>query len=507
MAHVKVGPRFFRSELRVYGSWRVAFARELIQNAIDAGATRLSVTIVRNDDGHVAVRFADDGCGMDRQVLELVFFALGETTKTGSGTIGGYGRARMITCFAQRSYRIRTRELLVVGCGGEYDIGTVDDHQDGCVFDIVTIDDDVEPMVNAFVSLLATCTLDVEVTVNGVRARGRGLPGRARRVLRDEAGSQWGKAYTPASKVAETAQLFVQVRGLTMFASDLDGFGHDVVVALTPERAREVLAASRDRLADPFAVQLDRFRTELSRNNKEAFAPDTTPLRVRVAGGGFLTAGRPPEPATSTPDASGPATQPLGGQVPPARRAAAYTSGNDAAGPAVSGGAVPASPAGSLGFDVVLLADSSGTRVKRLVRAWDPSGWTAGQGRRRRAVLLAWESAVSAAMAALVADRPELGQVSYTVGFSFDPGDRAVCQRTSAGWVLALNPVDEAGRIAVKVSDTDDLRALWATALHEVAHVVVGWHDERYASVLTRLAGTLDQAACVRAMRDAARRA
>jgi hypothetical protein len=51
-------------------------------------------------DGHGRVRFADDGTGMTRRTLEEVFFALGRTTKDGEDSIGGFGRARIILCFA-----------------------------------------------------------------------------------------------------------------------------------------------------------------------------------------------------------------------------------------------------------------------------------------------------------------------------------------------------------------------------------------------------------------------
>src|SRR5690606_26097931 len=90
----------------------------------------------------VSVRFRDYGTGMSRRVLEEVFFALGETTKNGTDSIGGFGRARIITCFAQRAYRIRTRNLLVHGNAGEYRVEEVTDPVEGTEFVIDTIDDD-----------------------------------------------------------------------------------------------------------------------------------------------------------------------------------------------------------------------------------------------------------------------------------------------------------------------------------------------------------------------------
>src|SRR3546814_8035615 len=58
----------------------------------------------------VRIVFDDDGCGMDRDVLDDVYFAPGETTKKDGEFTGGYGRARLMTCFSQVRYGIRTHD-------------------------------------------------------------------------------------------------------------------------------------------------------------------------------------------------------------------------------------------------------------------------------------------------------------------------------------------------------------------------------------------------------------
>ena len=150
------------------------------------------------------------------------------------------------------------------------------------------------------------------------------------------------------------------------------------------------------------------------------------------------------------------------------------------------------------------MADARTARVRKLARAWDPSFWDERTGRRRRALLLAWKAAVSTALDLLVARHPELGEVLWTVGWTFDTEVKAVHRSAGKGHVLALNPVDEAGTMRYQISRRADRQRMLAIALHEVAHVGVENHDERFASLLTALFGELDPVEADRCMRDAA---
>lgn len=69
-----------------------AYLRELVQNAIDAGATRAIVRVSRDGNGQVRSTVDDDGCGMDRATLEgplLTLFASSKEHDTSK--IGKYG--------------------------------------------------------------------------------------------------------------------------------------------------------------------------------------------------------------------------------------------------------------------------------------------------------------------------------------------------------------------------------------------------------------------------------
>lgn len=117
---------------RAYDDWTISIFREFFQNSIDAGSTRIDIRIAeavpkgydgRDPDARHVTRlvFEDNGGGMSADVLEDVYFAMGETTKGGDDSVGGFGRARQMQAFANVRYSIRTQDLLVEGDGSDYE--------------------------------------------------------------------------------------------------------------------------------------------------------------------------------------------------------------------------------------------------------------------------------------------------------------------------------------------------------------------------------------------------
>ena len=69
-----------------------AFLRELVQNGIDAGATKIDVVFDRDDRGAVRTSVTDDGAGMSRSVIEGPLLTLFSSSKEGDkAKIGKYG--------------------------------------------------------------------------------------------------------------------------------------------------------------------------------------------------------------------------------------------------------------------------------------------------------------------------------------------------------------------------------------------------------------------------------
>ena len=133
-------PKSYYQTRRTQGhsDWAFAFWRELFQNEVDAGADTIRID-VRDAKGKgsfgrdatvddvVRVVFEGNGRGMDGAVLENVFFSPGETTKKDGNTTGGFGTARLMLCFSQVRYAIRTQDWIVEGDGSEYTCQKVDD--------------------------------------------------------------------------------------------------------------------------------------------------------------------------------------------------------------------------------------------------------------------------------------------------------------------------------------------------------------------------------------------
>ena len=117
---------------RAYSDWTISIFREFFQNSTDAGAKRIDIRIGEavpkgykgGDPGAKRVTrlvFEDDGGGMSSDVLENVYFALGETTKGAGDSVGGFGRARIMQAFANVRYSVRTQNLLVEGDGSYFE--------------------------------------------------------------------------------------------------------------------------------------------------------------------------------------------------------------------------------------------------------------------------------------------------------------------------------------------------------------------------------------------------
>ncbi|MCZ7861741.1 ATP-binding protein [Agrobacterium salinitolerans] len=134
---LSVDKGFLRGERdQYYNDFTIAFWRELFQNSVDAGAGTIRIDIEEKQPRRYGgpdapekvtnVCFWDDGHGMTAEVLNDVYFKMGRSTKKDDGgSIGGFGRARIMTCFSQESYSILTRDRFVSGDGPTFKHGSI----------------------------------------------------------------------------------------------------------------------------------------------------------------------------------------------------------------------------------------------------------------------------------------------------------------------------------------------------------------------------------------------
>lgn len=529
MAQIVLGPKFFQKERdNLYSDWPTALVREYLQNSIDADATRIKISVSKRDGG-CSFFFSDNGKGMDRSVLENVFFALGETTKNNENSVGGFGRARILTCFSMDSYVIRTRNLKVLGKGGEYEILEQDEYFNGCAFEVNVPDKSVEDMLSAVVKVLSRSQVEAEVVVNDQRFTNWMHRLKATRDL------DCGKVYVNRSKESNS-KMVVRVRGLWMF--DLHtSVDHQVIIEVDPERSRTILTANRDGMHYRFENNLTQFLADAAVDKRSALRGASRKTTL-IKGRGANTLYKNIVPNT------GPVAGPI------ANREATHdfeTSSAVAVGAAEVSLAEPGpdvsrlrdaerSASRSLGAvesevrkghdlpSIYINEETSNPKVLRVIPNFHPDKWTSavkkvrGQKQEYRKgseylkLLFVWQAAVREAVRALLVVH-EVEKVRWMPGWEFSHSDDrpsgfgAMHVSVDGGHAICLSPVDANGRLRYKLSSKRDMMKLISLAKHEVAHIVISRHNEDFTDLHTLIDGEYDPNEAMRMMKVALRSA
>ena len=133
---------------REYGTaWAVSWWREAIQNSVDAGATKIELSISDNGDETFTVRALDNGSGMSEHILVNKFFGYGETGKVGQDAVagtGGFGVAKGLLLFPWLRWRVTTRDMIAEGKVRTWDF-VAGDHPflQGTLLEVVMSKDDI----------------------------------------------------------------------------------------------------------------------------------------------------------------------------------------------------------------------------------------------------------------------------------------------------------------------------------------------------------------------------
>jgi hypothetical protein len=517
MQRVSLSSDFFRNDIRSYSNWRQAFWRELFQNSIDQGASAIDIKIAttNTDDpnANCYVVFRDNGPGMTRDVLENVFFAVGATTKSGTGAIGGMGRARILTCFAMKQYAIRSQNYEARGIGGDYEIHDMP-YSEGCEVRVHMDGCDVAQAKRYLDAFLVESRFSANVTLNGLPITvNSGHLGRPVRDLLTEDGNIFARVYF--NKSLPTKKLLVRVNGVSMFSDSTEVNGQ-VVVELLAEGSREMLTANRDSLRYDYSRPLSLFMQELAADNKSAVRDRKRRQTTIASGGGMLSARRRPKPKATH-------ERPTDAEYVPASRVgvgaqqqAAAFAALDADRPYVTNyqelddRSVFTRWLHDTFGDIFVFDETDSAAMRKSIAQYLPQNWQEqylGGGRYTRRggnvvkVLLAWKIVCEYALE-IYMDFYHVDHLSWGVGFTFSdaPADH---RELRDGHVLSLRPVNEEGKLDFALTDRADLLRLMSMGKHEVAHVRHSWHNESYAATREMIDARFDQAECLRRIREA----
>lgn len=342
---VSTPKEFFISERdRFYSDWTLSFWREFFQNSVDAGAKRIDITVETAEprgsfddhapemDAVTRIVFSDDGCGMSESVLNNVYFSIGATTKEGGDNIGGYGRARLMTCFANLRYSILTTDRFVMGDGADWvnfdlqqalsEIETADaklraateaknrnlalyglfedrkliqaaisdSGQRGCRIEV-----DLDPesgryrskptkefMLSRLREYLSESQLSPKVWINGqtpeeffetdgkkLQAR-RGAVRRHLEISTDNGTEEFANVHLNESgQAGHKGKVIVRVAGASMFTEHVDA-DVQVIIELDPNVAREAMTSNRDELRGDYRRALHNLLQQIAVDNKSA---------------------------------------------------------------------------------------------------------------------------------------------------------------------------------------------------------------------------------------------
>lgn len=166
-------PSFFSSAKREYINWQDKWWREAIQNSVDAGATDIICKVIKssNDtDTKYTVICEDNGKGMDRDVLIDKFLAFGASGKRDEvGKTGGFGKAKELLLLPWINWTIWTGDLIIKGKGNTYIEERAPSFKQGVVL-VVTMGagaDDHTKESNAINVITRSYLPHVKFTVNG----------------------------------------------------------------------------------------------------------------------------------------------------------------------------------------------------------------------------------------------------------------------------------------------------------------------------------------------------
>ena len=252
--YVQVTAETFVNSRKDYRDWRMAFCREILQNAFDSGAENIEIKI---EGGYIEVN--DNGCGMTYDILKSKLFILNISGKEcKNGTVGGFGKAKEILFFSNTEYHIRTQNLYVHGVANRYKISVTQDFIQGTHIRILMNDPlfTIASWRHYFNEYGEKCYRQSAITINGKRIDTGNKSGRFLKEF------SFGMLYEGNNDDC----LDVLINGIFMFRTWCQG---QKLLLELKGNSYDTLLMNREGLKNQ--KELDDFIWNLAKNTKSAF--------------------------------------------------------------------------------------------------------------------------------------------------------------------------------------------------------------------------------------------
>lgn len=268
---MEVSCEFFERPLKEYTAWPVKWWREVIQNAVDAGASRVDLAAFENTDGTWTVSCKDDGTGMSWDIFKNVFLKIGPTSKKNPWSrnpIGGFGKARELIILPWIHWRVVSGGFAVTGQGMQYDEPMEVGRTVGTLVEVIMPADRHTSSVEAM-EFIQNCELSgIKFYINGEQFADK------LRATKRVVDFDFGDLYQNKSQYRY--KVIVRVNGLYMFSTGYtpEGMGAFVLELKTPPDAssvNDILTATRDDFRDyRHRNALDTFLESLTSEREQA---------------------------------------------------------------------------------------------------------------------------------------------------------------------------------------------------------------------------------------------
>ena len=457
---VTISSRFFANAPKDYSNPVQAFARELVQNCMDApGSSRIDISVEQMHDGHdgCLVTVSNNGDTMTHEILVGKLLSLGESGKTDvAGSTGLFGKAKeLIYFFHVGGYVIETGNLKVIGSGGNYELETAGSWFSGTRSTVNVTEWSAESVRNAFRWVISHSQWAGIVRIDGVVMEERTRKGRERHQF------SWGVIHTNRSR---ENLVVVRINGIVMFTKYTQ-YKHCVVIELKG-RSDQILTSNRDSLLYFPNTELDAFLQELAVNKTSALNKPQWVIDTYGRGKIGVVSKKVRDKVMTILD-SIPYTYTIGADM----ATSGYVSESVSA--TVNLVDRPERESNEFGCEFKI---KNGTG-KAISKKWRPGP---DQCPAAKKLVTVW---VRLLKTLLECDDKE---GLFSVGFIFSADRLAEHSVDATGTTFYINPMSDDGKTRYKL--TRDKAELISLAAHEYVHFLgKSWHDEDYARELTRV--------------------